>query len=76
MGGGDPCLREFCPQAKVLILTVHDKKEFVREMIQSGARGYIRKSMGTFELVSAIERIHRVRLVLPEVAQAFLTITF
>ena len=66
------CLREACPQAKVLILTVHDKKEFVREMIQSGARGYIRKSIATFELVSAIERIHRGETCfMPEVAQAF-----
>ena len=66
------CLREFCPQARVLILTVHEKKEFVREMIQSGARGYVRKNTSPVELVSAIERIHRGEtFFMPEVAQAF-----
>ena len=57
---------------RVLILTVHEKKEFVREMIQSGARGYIRKSTSPVELVSAIERIHRGEaFFMPDVAQAF-----
>ncbi|HEY0456904.1 MAG TPA: response regulator transcription factor [Verrucomicrobiae bacterium] len=66
------CLRAICPQSRVLILTVHDKKEFVREMIQSGARGYIRKNTSPVELVSAIERIHRGEaFFMPDVAQAF-----
>jgi DNA-binding NarL/FixJ family response regulator len=66
------CLREFCPAARVLILTVHEKKEFVREVVQCGARGYIRKNTSPVELVSAIERIHRGEtFFMPEVAQAF-----
>jgi DNA-binding NarL/FixJ family response regulator len=66
------CLRTVCPETKVLILTVHEKAEFVREMIQSGARGYIRKSTSPTEFVSAIETVHRGELFFkPEVAQAF-----
>lgn len=66
------CLREFSPQTKVLFLTVHETKEFVREMIQSGARGYIRKNTSPVELVSAIERIYRGEtFFMPDVAQAF-----
>jgi DNA-binding NarL/FixJ family response regulator len=66
------CLRALCPQTRVLIFTVHEKKEFVREMIQSGARGYIRKNTSPMELVSAIERIHRGETsFMPDVAQAF-----
>jgi DNA-binding NarL/FixJ family response regulator len=66
------CLRAICPNSKVLILTVHEKKEFVREMIQSGARGYVRKNTSPVELVSAIERIHRGEtFFMPDVAQAF-----
>src|SRR5436305_896779 len=38
------CLRAICPRSRVLILTMHEKKEFVREMIQSGAQGYLRKN--------------------------------
>ncbi|HEY0456463.1 MAG TPA: response regulator transcription factor [Verrucomicrobiae bacterium] len=66
------CLRATCPDSRVLIMTVHDKREFVREMIQSGARGYIRKNTSPVELVSAIERIHKGEaFFMPDVAQAF-----
>lgn len=66
------CLREYCPTAKVLILTVHEKKEYVREVVQSGARGYIRKSTSPAELIDAIERIHRGEThFMPDVAQTF-----
>ncbi len=66
------CLKAICPETRVLIFTVHEKKEFVREMIQSGARGYIRKNTSPMELVSAIEKIHRGETVfMPDVAQAF-----
>src|SRR5436305_1311677 len=44
------CLRAICPQTKVLILTVHEEKEFIREMIQAGARGYVRKNSPPTEL--------------------------
>jgi two-component system, NarL family, nitrate/nitrite response regulator NarL len=52
-------LRDNCPRMAVLILSVHEKKEFVREVVLSGARGYLRKNASPEELVSAIERIHR-----------------
>jgi len=66
------CLRKTCPDTKVLILTIHEKAEYVREMIQSGARGYLRKSTSPLELISAIESVHRGELVFkPEVAQGF-----
>ena len=66
------CLRAICPESRVLILTVHEKKEFIREMIQSGAQGYIRKNTSPDEFVSAIERIHRGEtFFMPDVAQAF-----
>ena len=66
------CLRQACPETKVLILTIHEKSEFVREMIQSGARGYLRKNTSPVELISAIESVHRGELVFkPEIAQSF-----
>jgi DNA-binding NarL/FixJ family response regulator len=66
------CLRAICPQTKVLILTVHEKKEFIREMIQAGARGYVRKNSPPSELVTAIESVYRGEVYfMPDVAQAF-----
>jgi len=65
-------LREFCPQSRVLFFTIDAEKEIVHEMIQSGARGYVRKDTPPVELVSAIERIHRGETFFkPEVAQTF-----
>lgn len=52
------CLRETCPQSRVLILTVHEKREFIAEMMRSGARGCVRKNATPVELVAAIESIH------------------
>lgn len=45
------------PEIKVLILTVHDKKEYVLEMIRSGAKGYLLKDASEQELVQAIQVI-------------------
>lgn len=65
-------LLKACPQAKVLILTVHEKPEFVREIIQSGARGYVRKSSPPAELIAAVESVHDGELFFkPDVAEAF-----
>src|SRR5437016_11351352 len=52
-------LREVCPQARVLILTIQEQKEFASELIQSGAKGCLRKDTSPAELVSAIERVHK-----------------
>jgi DNA-binding NarL/FixJ family response regulator len=66
------CLRAICPQSKVLFLTVHEKKGFIREMIQAGARGYVRKNSPPGELAAAIECVHRGEVYfMPDVAQAF-----
>lgn len=63
------CLREDCPRARVLMLTVHEDKDFLREMVHAGARGYIRKNTSPAELVTAIERIHQGETsFMPEVA--------
>lgn len=51
-------LRECCPRTRVLILTVHEKKEFIRQAFLAGAAGYIRKNISPLELITAIERIH------------------
>jgi len=51
-------LRNAAPETKVLILTVHNNKEYVLQIVQAGARGYVLKDTSTEELVRAIERVN------------------
>jgi two-component system, NarL family, response regulator NreC len=48
-----------CPNAHVLILTVHEDVNILREAIQAGAAGYILKRAVEAELVSAIQAVAR-----------------
>ena len=52
-------MRKLAPGAKVLILSVHENREYVAEVARSGARGYILKDASPAELVRAIESVHR-----------------
>jgi|SRR5450432_906464 len=45
------------PKTGILILTMHFSDQLVREVVDSGARGYILKSDADKELVSAVEAI-------------------
>jgi len=45
------------PQTEVLILTVHESEQLVREVLATGARGYILKGDTTRLLFTAIESI-------------------
>jgi DNA-binding NarL/FixJ family response regulator len=52
-------LRKVAPAARVLILSVHDRREYVAQVSQCGARGYVLKDASPAELVRAIEAVHR-----------------
>lgn len=47
------------PQTRVLILSMHNKPEYIVEAIQMGARGFALKSLPSEELVKAIEIVQR-----------------
>jgi two-component system response regulator NreC len=47
-------IRKVCPEAKVLLLTLHDSIEWVETALQAGARGYLLKSDTEGELVRAL----------------------
>jgi len=65
-------LQEICPQTRVLFLTLHENKEYVRDMIEAGGRGCVRKDTSPRELILAIEGIHRGEtFFMPEVAETF-----
>lgn len=56
ISGVDLCrrLRAVAPQTAVVILTSFLNEELVRECIQAGARGYLLKDVGEFDLVRGI----------------------
>lgn len=45
------------PQTKVLILTMHDSEQVIREVLEVGARGYLLKSDAGRDLVAAVEAL-------------------
>ena len=45
------------PETKVLILTMYNKPEFIRNLLEAGASGYILKNTGREELLEAIKQI-------------------
>jgi DNA-binding NarL/FixJ family response regulator len=45
------------PQTEVLILTVHESEQIVREVLQAGARGYVLKSDAGRDLVAAVQAL-------------------
>jgi DNA-binding NarL/FixJ family response regulator len=47
------------PQAEVLILTMHDSEELIREVLDAGARGYVLKSDAGRDLVAAVDALRQ-----------------
>ena len=47
------------PEVKVLILTTHTAQEYISQILQAGASGYVVKEAAPAELVSAIEVVYR-----------------
>ena len=45
------------PHARVLILTLHDSDQVVREVLNAGARGFLLKSDAARDLVAAVEAL-------------------
>ena len=56
-------LRKQVPNAKILVLTMHDKKEYISQIFRLGARGYLLKDTSPAELVQAIKSIYAGELV-------------
>ncbi len=52
-------LQQQMPETRVLILSMHDNREYMVQLIQSGAKGYILKDVSAAEMVSAVETVYR-----------------
>jgi DNA-binding NarL/FixJ family response regulator len=50
-------LRRACPRVKVLALTVHEDKGYLRQLLEAGAAGYVLKRAAAEELVHAIRTV-------------------
>ncbi|WP_067861864.1 response regulator [Neptuniibacter marinus] len=46
------------PDVKVLILSMHDDREYIVKLIKCGAAGYVLKDVSSNELISAIETVY------------------
>jgi len=49
------------PAARVLILTLHDSEQVIREVLSAGARGFMLKSDAARDVVSAVDAIRQGR---------------
>lgn len=61
LGGLDvlPVLRHRAPNTRVLILTMHDDPQYLRQALKSGAAGYVLKKATDTELLSAVQAVLR-----------------
>src|SRR5947209_16545416 len=52
-------LRRDCPGVRVLALTVHEDKGYLRQLLAAGAAGYVLKRSAAEELIHAIRAVAR-----------------
>jgi len=52
------------PQVKVLILTMHENEEYIRQVLAAGALGYVLKDAAARDLIGAIRAVNRGEAVL------------
>ena len=51
-------LREALPNARVLVLTMHQEDEYVLQAVRAGAAGYLVKDSAAEELLAAVRSLH------------------
>ncbi len=54
-----PEIKALHPAMKIVILTMHKRKEYLREAIAAGAAGYLLKEDAGAELATAIDRVRK-----------------
>ena len=61
LGGLDalPTLRKLVPSTRILILTMHDDPQYLRQALKHGASGYVLKKAADAELLSAMRSVLR-----------------
>lgn len=51
-------LRRCAPKARIIILSMHDNREYIAQATRLGARGYLLKDTSPAELIRAIKEVH------------------
>ena len=57
-------LKKYLPDTKILILSRHDKDEYIRQVLQYGVEGYILKDDASEELIKAVKEVMKGNLYL------------
>ena len=65
-------IRTAVPETEVLVLTMHDSEQMMRQALAAGARGYVLKSDAGGELLNAVETVRQHRLFLSSQASQML----
>jgi DNA-binding NarL/FixJ family response regulator len=50
-------IKRACPEVKVLVLTVHETRSHIRQVLQAGASGYVVKRSAAEELIQALHAV-------------------
>ena len=60
LSGLDACtrIRDEVPDARILVLSIHDHEEYVLRSVRAGAHGYLRKDSSPAELRRAVRDVH------------------
>jgi len=67
-------IRKNQPGAKILILTMHENEEYIRQVLAAGAMGYILKDAAARELLGAIRSVNKGEVVLsPAITRLIVT---
>jgi len=66
-------IRKESPQVELLVFSMHDSEDLIREVLCAGARGYVLKSDAALYLVEAVKSLARHRPFLtPRISEAIL----
>jgi DNA-binding NarL/FixJ family response regulator len=52
-------IKQLKPQVKILILSMHENEEYIRQVLSAGAQGYILKDAAARDLLGAIRSVDR-----------------
>ncbi|MCX8062820.1 MAG: response regulator transcription factor [Anaerolineales bacterium] len=67
-------IRKMNPHAKILILTMHENEEYIRQVLAAGAMGYILKDAAARELLGAIRSVNKGEVILsPAITRLIVT---
>jgi len=57
-------IKKLLPGVRVLVLSMHDNEEYIRQVLEAGAMGYILKDAAARELIAAIRSVYQGEAVL------------